>query len=212
MGSQGSLLPAQQALGEGALLLRGFALAAERELLAAVHSVSARAPFRHMSVKGGRSMSVAMTNCGGLGWLSDENGYRYEAIDPLSGEPWPPLPASFAELAAGAAAAAGFAGFQPDACLVNRYAPGAQMGLHQDKDEIDKNAPIVSVSLGLPAVFLFGGLRRSERSQRIPLASGDVVVWGGPLRLAYHGVARLAAGDHPLNGASRINLTFRKAR
>ncbi len=206
------MLPAQEALGEGAVLLRGFALAVERELLAAVESVSARAPFRHMSVKGSRSMSVAMTNCGDLGWVSDESGYRYEAKDPLSGEPWPPLPASFAELAAGAAAAAGFASFQPDACLINRYAPGAQMGLHQDKDELDKNAPIVSVSLGLPAVFLFGGLRRSERPQRISLASGDVVVWGGPLRLAYHGVAKLAAGDHPLSGSSRINLTFRKAR
>ncbi len=164
-----------------------------------------------MAVRGGRRMSVAMTNCGALGWVSDESGYRYSPVDPLSKTPWPEMPPEFRDLATRAAAEAGFPDFAPDACLINRYAPGAQMGLHQDRDESDFAAPIVSVSLGLPAVFLFGGMRRSERPRRIALESGDVVVFGGPARLAYHGIAKLAAGAHPLAGAYRLNLTFRKA-
>lgn len=156
-------------------------------------------------------MSVAMTNCGGAGWLSDRSGYRYDAIDPASGAPWPPIPAVFHRLAVGAADRAGFHDFAPDVCLINRYEPGAKLSLHQDKDERDFTAPIVSVSLGLPAVFLWGGLRRSDRPRRIRLESGDVVVWGGPARLVYHGVAPLADGEHPLTGRYRINLTFRKA-
>jgi alkylated DNA repair protein (DNA oxidative demethylase) len=156
-------------------------------------------------------MSVAMTNCGSLGWVTDETGYRYDAIDPTSGLHWPTMPPVFAQLARDAADAAGFGNFVPDACLVNRYEPGAQMGVHQDKDEATYDSPIVSVSLGLPAVFLFGGLRRSDRPRRVRLESGDVVVWGGTARLAFHGVAKLAEGNHPLTGRSRINLTFRKA-
>ena len=164
-----------------------------------------------MTVRGGFQMSVAMTNCGSLGWVSDESGYRYDRSDPLTGLAWPSMPGVFGELARSAAAAAGFPGFDPDACLINRYEPGAQMGLHQDKNESDMEAPIVSVSLGLPATFLYGGLRRSETPRRFPLLHGDVVVWGGPARLTYHGVARLRAGAHPLTGNSRINLTFRSA-
>lgn len=195
----------------GALLLRGFALAAEAELLAAVEAITAAAPLRHMQTPGGQRMSVALSNCGALGWVSDRAGYRYSALDPDSGRPWPALPAVLAELAGRAAAAAGFVDFCPDACLVNRYVPGARMGLHQDRDERDLRQPIVSISLGLPALFLFGGLQRSERALRVPLGHGDVLVWGGPARLRYHGVLALKEGEHPRLGAQRINLTLRRA-
>jgi len=198
-------------LAEGATLLRGFARANASELVAAVRYMTGSAPFRHMVVRGGHKMSVAMTNCGRLGWVTDENGYRYEAVDPMTGRPWPAMPDVFRELAVSAAAQAGFHGFESNACLVNRYEPGAQMGLHQDKDERDFTSPIVSVSLGLPAIFLFGGTRRSERPRRLLLENGDVVVWGGPARLIYHGVGKLADGDHPITGRCRINLTFRRA-
>lgn len=198
-------------LPDGALWLRGFAAADAPVLIEALHQAAAVSPFRHMVTPGGYRMSVAMTNCGRAGWVSDPSGYRYDAIDPDTGSPWPPIPAVFERLAAGAAQAAGFAGFAPDVCLINRYEPGAKLSLHQDKDERDFSAPIVSISLGLPAVFLFGGIRRSDRPRRIRLESGDVVVWGGPARLVYHGVAPLAAGEHPLTGRCRINLTFRKA-
>jgi alkylated DNA repair protein (DNA oxidative demethylase) len=156
-------------------------------------------------------MSVAMSNCGTLGWLSDRRGYRYDRIDPESGRPWPALPDSFAALARRAAAQAGFEGFVPDACLINRYAPGARLSLHQDRDEREPVHPIVSVSLGLPATFLFGGARRSDRALRVPLVHGDVVVWGGPARLHYHGVLPVPDGEHPLTGPWRINLTLRRA-
>jgi alkylated DNA repair protein (DNA oxidative demethylase) len=160
----------------------------------------------------GHRMSVAMTNCGSIGWVTDRTGYRYDADDPQSGQPWPAMPSSFRKLAARAAAVAGFDAFSPQACLVNRYQPGARMSLHQDKDELDLAAPIVSVSLGLPATFLFGGLKRSDKPQRYRLEHGDVVVWGGPARLAYHGIAPLADGEHAVMGRQRINLTFRRAR
>ncbi|SPA33733.1 Alkylated DNA repair protein [Cupriavidus taiwanensis] len=204
--------PAIEPLADGAVVLRGAARANAEVLLADVQAIVALAPWRHMVTPGGLKMSVAMTNCGACGWVSDARGYRYDAVDPLSGQAWPHMPASFRELAASAAAQAGFAGFAPDACLINRYVPGTRLSLHQDRDERDFTAPIVSVSLGLPAVFLFGGMRRADKPQRIRLAHGDVVVWGGPSRLAFHGVAPLAAGDHPLLGPLRINLTFRKAR
>ncbi len=196
----------------GATMLRGFARAAAPALLAAIDDIAGRAPFRHMITPGGYRMSVAMTCCGGVGWVSESTGYRYAAIDPTSGAPWPRMPPLFLELAARAAHSAGFAGFEPDCCLVNRYAPGAKLTLHQDRDEQDLRAPIVSISLGLPARFLFGGVRRNERVQRLPLLHGDVVVWGGPTRLAYHGVAPLAAGEHAATGAWRFNLTLRKTR
>lgn len=201
----------QQSLAPGAVLLRGEALADEAELLAALDSVTAAAPFRHMTTPGGHRMSVAMTNCGALGWASDARGYRYDSRDPDTGAPWPPLPRAFAQLATRAAAAAGFTGFAADACLVNRYTPGARLSLHQDKNERDFGAPIVSVSLGLPATFLFGGHKRADKPQRIPLVHGDVAIWGGPARLRYHGVAPLKPGEHPALGACRINLTLRKA-
>lgn len=201
----------QEALGEGAVVLRRFALDRDRALLAAVEEIAAAAPFRHMVTPGGFHMSVAMTNCGALGWVSDASGYRYDARDPDSGQPWPALPPAFLALAGEAAAAAGFADFVPDACLINRYDPGARLTPHQDRNERDFRQPIVSVSLGLPAVFQFGGLRRNDRPARIPLAHGDVVVWGGPARLRYHGVLALKDGVHPLAGPHRINLTFRKA-
>ena len=198
-------------LGPGALLLHGFALAYEDAVIAEVSQVVARAPLRHMITPGGFRMSVAMTNCGDLGWVSDAGGYRYDPRDPDSGRHWPSMPAAFAELATSAAADAGFDGFVPDACLVNRYEPGARLTLHQDRNELDFGAPIVSVSLGLPATFLFGGIKRAERALRVPLRHGDVVVWGGPARLRYHGVAAVRPGHHPRIGAHRINLTFRKA-
>jgi alkylated DNA repair protein (DNA oxidative demethylase) len=198
-------------LAEGAVVLRGFVLSMEAALVGGLNRVLAAAPLRHMTTPGGHLMSVAMTNCGVAGWISDRAGYRYEAVDPVSGRPWPAMPPAFADLATSAAAAAGFPDFRPDACLVNRYEPGARLTRHQDRDERDRTAPIVSVSLGLPATFLFGGLRRTDRPRRVPLRHGDVVVWGGPSRLAFHGVLPLADGFHPLLGRQRINLTFRKA-
>jgi alkylated DNA repair protein (DNA oxidative demethylase) len=199
-------------LSEGAMLLAGLALPVDVSLLAALADVVAQAPFRHMVTPGGFAMSVAMTNCGAAGWVTDRSGYRYDAIDPASGENWPALPPVFAELAGRAAAAAGFPGFAPDACLINRYQPGARLSLHQDRNERDFGAPIVSVSLGLPAVFLWGGLARSDPARRVPVRHGDVVVWGGPARLTYHGVDTLKDGRHALTGALRYNLTFRRAR
>ena len=199
-------------MAEGAVLLRGFAKSFEAELIEALRDIAAQAPFRHMITPGGHRMSVAMSNCGGLGWVTDRSGYRYDASDPETGKPWPAMPPLFRELARQAAAEAGFDGFSPDACLINRYQSGARMSLHQDKDELDFGAPIVSVSLGLPATFLFGGSRRSDKPRRFRLEHGDVAVWGGPARLRFHGVAPLADGEHALMGRQRINLTFRKVR
>ena len=204
-------LPAREALAEGAVLLRGFAAAEAPQLLADLERVAAASPFRHMTVPTGQRMSVAMTNAGAVGWVTDRRGYRYDTNDPETGRAWPALPQSFLELAQRAAAEAGFAGFTPDGCLINRYAPGSRLTLHQDRNERDFGQPIVSVSLGLPARFLWGGATRRDRVKRLPLASGDVVVWGGLARLTYHGVDRLADGEHPLAGRRRYNLTFRKA-
>ena len=190
---------------DGAFVLYGFAVERGEVLCAAVQSIVEQSPFRHMTVPGAHSMSVAMTNCGRAGWVSDRSGYRYAATDPATGAPWPQMPECFVKIAAGAAAQAGYDTLLPDVCLINHYQPGARMALHQDRDERDFTAPIVSVSLGAPATFLFGGLSRKDKPMRIPLAHGDVVVWGGPARLAYHGVAPLR------QGADRINLTFRKA-
>jgi alkylated DNA repair protein (DNA oxidative demethylase) len=198
-------------LAEGAVLLGGFARPVDRALLSALAAVVAQAPFRHMVTPGGFTMSVAMTNCGTAGWVTDRRGYRYDSRDPDSGLVWPAMPDAFAELAGRAATAAGFGGFAPDACLINRYAPGARLTLHQDKNERDFAAPIVSVSLGLPAMFLWGGLARTDRPQRLRLRHGDTVVWGGPARLVYHGVDTLPDGTHELTGAVRYNLTFRQA-
>jgi alkylated DNA repair protein (DNA oxidative demethylase) len=210
---EAGVAPASVALAPGALVLRRFVSTSVEEsaLLADLWAVAGAAPFRHLVTPGGFRMSVAMTNCGSLGWFSDGDGYRYTTIDPDSGAAWPALPASFLRLATAAAARAGFPGFAPDACLVNRYEPGTRLTLHQDKNERDLSAPIVSVSLGLPAVFLFGGLSRRERPARVPLHHGDVVVWGGPARLRYHGIANLPEGHHAQLGARRINLTFRRA-
>jgi alkylated DNA repair protein (DNA oxidative demethylase) len=203
--------PALEPLGPGAVVLRGFALADAQRLLQELDGIAAAAPWRHMTTPGGFRMSVAMTNCGALGWCSDRSGYRYRSTDPLTERAWPALPAVFSGLATRAASAAGFAGFEPDACLINRYQPGARLTLHQDRDERDPRHPIVSVSLGLPATFLFGGVKRPQRPQRVPLRHGDVVVWGGPSRLSHHGVLPLADGEHPSTGACRINLTLRRA-
>ena len=203
--------PACETLAEGATLLRGFANVSAQRLMDDVAKIEAVAPFRNMVTPGGYRMSVAMTNCGQAGWVSDAKGYRYDAGDPLTGVAWPAMPPAFGQLAADAARQAGYPGFEADACLINRYQPGARLTLHQDRNERDYRAPIVSVSLGLPAVFLFGGASRKDRPRRMLLASGDVVVWGGATRLAYHGIASLKDGDHPLTGRCRINLTFRKA-
>jgi len=203
--------PAREQMADGALLLRGHATPVESELLGALRDVIAQAPFRHMQTPGGHQMSVAMTNCGDVGWVTDRRGYRYERRDPASGRPWPAMPPVVRALAVAAAEEAGFPGFAPDACLVNRYEPGARLSLHQDKDEADDSAPVVSLSLGLPATFQFGGLRRADRARRIALGHGDVVVWGGPSRLAYHGVLALRDGEHPVVGRRRFNLTLRQA-
>lgn len=202
--------PACDTLAEGAVLLRQFA-DNDAALLNALRELIVAAPLRHMVTRGGYRMSVAISNCGDAGWVSDRRGYRYDRNDPESGRPWPAMPAAFAALATRAAAKAGFDDFAPDACLINSYVPGARMSLHQDKNERDFDAPIVSVSLGLPATFLFGGATRSQRPLRCRLQHGDLVVWGGPARLAFHGVAPLADGEHALLGRQRINLTFRKA-
>jgi DNA oxidative demethylase len=204
--------PSQELMAEGAVLLHGFANSLEDDLIAALHDIVAQAPFRHMHTPGGHQMSVAMTNCGSFGWVTDRTGYRYDPNDPETGRSWPAMPPSFRALAGQAAAEAGFGGFSPEVCLINRYAPGARMSLHQDKDEHDFGAPIVSVSLGLPAIFLFGGLKRSDKTHRFRLEHGDIAVWGGPSRLVFHGIAPLADGEHALTGRQRINLTFRKAR
>lgn len=204
--------PTRDELGEGAVLLRGSVGDDEVALLADLRVIVKAAPFRHLITPGGHTMSVAMTNCGRVGWVSDSRGYRYDPVDPDSGQTWPEMPLSLRSLAMRAASEGGYRDFTPDACLINRYKPGAKLSLHQDKDELDLGAPIVSVSLGLPATFLFGGLTRSEPQKRYRLTHGDVVVWGGPTRLAYHGVAPLPEGEHPVMGAQRINLTFRKTR
>ncbi|MBP0600142.1 DNA oxidative demethylase AlkB [Herbaspirillum sp. LeCh32-8] len=205
--------PVQEMIVEGAHLLSAFVDEATAvQLVAAIESVLAAAPLRHMETPGGFRMSVAMSNCGQYGWVTDRRGYRYQAEDPLSGRPWPALPAFLAELAARAAEAAGFRDFAPDACLINRYEPGARMSLHQDKNELDMLQPIVSISLGLPATFLFGGRERADKPRRMRLESGDVVVWGGPARLLFHGVDTLPDGHHRLTGRCRYNLTLRRAR
>jgi alkylated DNA repair protein (DNA oxidative demethylase) len=200
-----------ETLAPGAMLFRGFADADAPAIAEALQQIIATAPLRHMVTPGGHRMSVAMTNCGRVGWVTDGKGYRYDAIDPLSGKRWPSMPPVFLQLAERAAAAAGFSAFEPDSCLINRYEPGARLSLHQDRNEHGFDAPIVSVSLGLPAIFLFGGLVRNERPRRLRLENGDVVVWGGPARLAFHGVEPLADGNHPLTGRCRLNLTFRRA-
>lgn len=198
-------------IAPGATLLRGLAADRAEALLAEVERIAAASPFRRMITPGGREMSAAITNCGALGWVTDRRGYRYAAADPATGRPWPPLPASFLALATEAAARAGFEGFVPDACLVNCYEPGAKMSLHQDRDEADLAWPIVSVSLGLEATFLLGGLERRDRPLRIPLVHGDVFVFGGPARLRFHGILPVDEGHHPLAGRRRINLTLRRA-
>jgi alkylated DNA repair protein (DNA oxidative demethylase) len=202
--------PGREPLEEGAVLLRSFTSARAGDLIREVERISNAAPFRFLVTPGGYSMSVAMTNCGRVGWVSDRTGYRYDPIDPDSGKHWPEMPATFLDLARSAAAEGGFQQYDPDACLINRYVPGSKLGMHRDRDEQDQWAPIVSVSLGLPAVFLWGGKRRGDPVRRLRVESGDVAVWGGPARFVYHGVAPLKAGEHPLTGGVRINLTFRK--
>ncbi|MEO8057924.1 MAG: DNA oxidative demethylase AlkB [Burkholderiales bacterium] len=198
-------------LEPGAVVLRGYAVEEARALLGAIAQVAQAAPLRHMATARGWRMSVAMTNCGDAGWLSDRSGYRYDAVDPQTGRPWPAMPEAFANIAVRAARAAGFEHFEPDACLINRYAPGARLSLHQDRNEQDFDAPIVSVSLGVPASFLWGGATRANRPRRVRLEHGDIVVWGGPARLNFHGIDTLREGHHALTGCVRFNLTFRRA-
>lgn len=203
--------PKSQEILKDVVLLRSFVAPVENEVLPALAAIIQLAPLRHMVTPGGFAMSVATTSCGDLGWGSDKTGYRYAAFDPLTGKAWPQLPASFKQLAKQAAGMAGFANFEPDTCLINRYQVGARMGLHQDKDECDFNQPIVSVSLGIPAVFQIGGFSRSDKALKLPLYHGDVLVWGGESRLRFHGVLPVKAGNHPALGEYRVNLTFRKA-
>ena len=201
----------REVLAEGAVLLRGFALDDAEAILARIREIAAVAPFRHLVTPGGFTMSVAMTNCGRVGWVSDRTGYRYDPRDPRTGNPWPAMPPVFSDLAGRAAAEAGYPGFAPECCLINRYEPGSRLTPHQDRDEGNYSHPIVSVALGLPATFLFGGPKRTDKQLRVPLVHGDVAVWGGPSRLNFHGVAPLAKGAHPATGECRINLTFRQA-
>jgi alkylated DNA repair protein (DNA oxidative demethylase) len=208
--SPGSV-PIREEIAPGAVLLRGRALVPEDEILAALDLVVAAAPFRQMTTPGGFVMSASMTSCGTAGWVTDRTGYRYDCNDPETGRPWPAMPESFRRLAGEAAADAGYAGFVPDSCLVNRYRPGARLSLHQDRDERDFSQPIVSVSLGLPATFQFGGLKRADPVAKYRLQHGDVAVWGGPSRLFHHGVLALKEGEHAKLGRQRINLTFRAA-
>ena len=203
--------PRAEQIGEQSWVLRGFALPVVDQVLPALDALLAAAPLRHMVTPGGFSMSVGTSSCGALGWITDRSGYRYSAVDPLSGRPWPAMPPLLVELAQNAAQRGGFADFHADSCLINQYLPGAKMSLHQDKDEHAYAAPIVSLSLGLPAMFLFGGFARSDKSQRIPLLHGDMVVWGGVDRLRFHGVLPIKPGRHPALGERRINLTFRVA-
>jgi len=203
--------PMQEELAPGAILLRYRALSVETMLLEAVDAIAAAAAFRHMVTPGGFQMSVAMTNCGKSGWVTDRTGYRYDTTDPQSGRPWPAMPEVFRQLATDAASEAGYPDFVADACLINQYTPGARLTLHQDKNERDLANPVVSVSLGLPATFQFGGMKRTSPTQKILLRHGDVVIWGGPSRLSYHGVLPLKDGGHPILGRMRINLTFRRA-
>lgn len=199
-------------LGPQSVVLRGFATPLVAELLPVLDQIQSISPFRHMVTPGGFTMSVALTNCGRLGWTTDRRGYRYTDIDPITGKPWPAMPDVMQALAEAAASKAGFANFEPDACLINRYETGTRLTLHQDKNEADYEAPVVSVSLGVPATFLFGGAERSDKARRVPLRHGDVVVWGGVDRLRYHGVADIKPAEHPILGSQRINFTFRKAR
>ena len=200
-----------ESIGACASVLRGFALPCVDDLLPALADIEASSPFRNRVTPGGFTMSVALTNCGPLGWTTDRRGYRYTAVDPDSNKPWPAMPTVFTALAREAAAAVGFEDFEPDACLVNRYVPGSRLSLHQDRNERDFDAPIVSVSLGMSATFLFGGNARSEKTTKIPLHHGDVAVWGGVDRLRYHGVMPLKDVPHSLLGSQRINFTFRRA-
>ncbi|MFY1663318.1 DNA oxidative demethylase AlkB [Pseudomonas sp. Pseu.R1] len=202
---------AAERIGPQSFVYRGFALSWVDRLLPALESVLTRAPFRHMVTPGGHTMSVALSSCGRFGWTTDRNGYHYSPTDPHTSLPWPEMPAVFLELAHSAAEAAGFKNFIPDACLINRYIPGAKLALHQDRDERDYQWPVVSVSLGIAAMFLFGGHARSDATQRVPLFHGDVVVWGGEDRLRYHGVMPIRQAEHPQLGEQRINFTFRKA-
>jgi alkylated DNA repair protein (DNA oxidative demethylase) len=199
------------ALGKRGVVLRGFVRDRAADLIAAIGTITAISPFRHMVTPGGWKMSVALTNCGQYGWVTDRTGYRYDPIDPETGRPWPAMPDAFMDVAVSAAEAAGFDGFRPDACLVNQFVPGARLSAHQDRNECDFDQPIVSVSLGLPAIFLWGGMKRTDPVRRVTLLHGDVVVWGGPDRLRFHGVNALAEGDHPMTGTRRINFTFRRA-
>jgi alkylated DNA repair protein (DNA oxidative demethylase) len=205
------ILPPREVIAEGAMLLRGKALPFETDVLAALQVITTQAPFRHMTTPGGFVMSVAMTNCGTAGWVTDRTGYRYDRLDPQSGWPWPSLPECFLELAVGAAAEAGYSDFVPDTCLINRYEPGARLTLHQDKNEQDHTFPIVSVSLGLPAIFQFGGLKRADPTREYAVRHGDVAIWGRSSRLCYHGVLMLKDGEHPKLHRTRLNLTFRRA-
>jgi len=197
-------------LAPGALLMRGFGRDDDVDILQAVESVIAQAPLRHLQTPGGYTMSIQTTRCGSMGWVSEPGGYRYAPSNPSTRAPWPAMPQCLLDFAVRAATEAGYPDFVPDSCMVNQYLPGNKLGLHQDRDERDLRAPVVSLSLGLPAIFLFGGLQRTGKTQRYRLAHGDVVVWGGPSRLAFHGVLPVADGDHALVGRRRVNVTFRK--
>ncbi len=181
-------------------------------LLEEIRTISGANPFRQRKTPGGQLMSAAMTNCGAWGWVTDADGYRYSDIEPETGRTWLPIPAVWIQWVNLFCQRAGLGTFNPDACLINRYAPGAGMGLHQDKDEKDLAIPIVSFSLGAPVLFRWGGLNRQEPVSEFLLEHGDVLVWGGADRMRFHGVKKLRRYQHPLTGHYRYNLTFRQSR
>ena len=200
-----------ETITDDAVVLRQYLVNRSDELAEAIKTIEAKAPFRHMKTAGGFTMSAAITGCGDYGWISDRQGYRYSKVDPVTAQPWPEMPEVLKTIGKECARKAGYSDYNPDACLINRYSPGAKMSLHQDKDERDFTAPIVSISLGVPATFLFGGQQRADKTIKVPVMHGDVVVWGGTSRLFFHGVSTIKSAYHPFWGESRINITFRVA-
>lgn len=180
-------------------------------LMVQVERITKVSPFRKMMTPNGHYTGVALTNCGDFGWTSDRNEYRYSSSDPLNNQPWLAIPESFKALAKNAAHVAGFKDFEPDACLINQYLIGTKLGSHQDKNEKDFSQPIVSVSIGLSAVFQIFGNQRAGQAINYRLYDGDVVVWGNSARLCYHGVRTLSAAELDPTCQQRINITFRKS-
>ncbi|THJ30850.1 DNA oxidative demethylase AlkB [Lampropedia aestuarii] len=200
------------ALGPQAVVLRQKASPLAAELVARIEDVLQHSPLYQMATPGGKPLSVRTTSCGTHGWSSDPTGYSYVRHHPLTDQAWPEIPAAWSALATEAAQEAGFAQFAPDTCLINQYGLDSKMALHQDRSEQDLRQPVVSISLGMSALFLWGGMQRSDKPAHVLLHHGDMVVWGGVDRLRFHGIKHLTGAPHPQLGAMRYNLTLRRAR